>query len=75
MFINLTIKIKKDFSYNLLRKHTKMIIGIQRGGGGEKQTAIWLFSHLELSCKTLTATHQEVLAQLWVGKVNNNLNH
>ena len=34
MFINLTVKIKKDFSYNLLRKHPKMIIGIKRGGGG-----------------------------------------
>lgn len=55
MFVDLATKIKnKGFSYNFINQtHTKMIIGkLQRVGVGEKHIVIWLFNHLELSCKT-----------------------
>lgn len=77
MFVDLTIKIKnKDFSYNSIKQtRTKMIIGIQQNESRGKHIVIWLFNHLKLSCKTLAATHQEVLTQLLVGKVSNNLEY
>lgn len=52
-----------------------MIIGIQQNESRGKHIVIWLFNHLKLSCKTLAATHQEVLTQLLVGKVSNNLEY
>lgn len=41
---------------------------------GEKHILIWLFKHLEISCKTLAATYQD-LTQLLVGKVNSKLDY